>query len=662
LLRDAVTPEASIDGGLLDASPDAADWPSDACATVCNATWTPLALDHPTELGERIIARGAVAVYDSFDQQMILTHAPGNVVWQLPFRGGSAEHFAILAADGEVPPPDIIGGDYDSHRNRLVVFTADRGFYALDLSASTWRRLATNELPITLGFAIFSYLPRNDLFMIAAPDTSDYANGRPHLFLTPADSLEWRAVGNPPLLGAGPPYLWSGHTINAARDRFYWFLHKAYAFALDPSPTWSRLPDMPETGFTYSAVFDLPADRAIVFGGSLPLVSLSFSSTPSWSALVADDEIPSRVGHHAVFDGDRRRMLVFGGQDIDAHNEPQPTWHNGVESLSLTSTPSWSEVVPDIPEPVSDESPFGTATYDSLRNAIVLLPSRNDYLDAAFETWRLPLSPVARWERISTSSTPSARSNPAFVYQPDRDRFVLFGGNGFCLPVGCANPIFDSWTLELSPSPVWRRLATAGTPPPGDILGAFLVGAPSSMLVIGRGRTDAMRVALFQLTLGDAPTWSDLTAEDAPSLLPLWAAPTAFAVDARVLLLATVPASETATIGAWLLHLEQQPLRWSPVNLNGDVPTSALSIATVAYDESSSAFVLIRSFPNGQVFGCGGGLEQVWELPLDSPDRWRRIGGQGARPDQVWGPLLSTPSGLIAFAPSAWRISIDRCP
>ena len=59
------------------------------------------------------------------------------------------------------------------------------------------------------------------------------------------------------------------------------------------------------------------------------------------------------------------------------------------------------------------------------------------------------------------SQAPSNRESPAVVYDSQRDRLILFGGDdrGFYKN--------DVWELRLSEPPAWRRLTFRGTPPHG---------------------------------------------------------------------------------------------------------------------------------------------------------------------------------------------------
>ena len=121
------------------------------------------------------------------------------------------------------------------------------------------------------------------------------------------------------------------------------------------------------------------------------------------SATAADDgtwiaapQPTARFCHTAIYDPVRDRMVVFGGYDGG--------YRNDVWALSLAGSPAWSELAPG-------------------------------------------------------GTPPSARDAHTAIYDPVRDRMVVFGG------YDGASLRNDVWALSLSGSPAWSELAPAGTPP-----------------------------------------------------------------------------------------------------------------------------------------------------------------------------------------------------
>src|SRR5437762_8982329 len=73
--------------------------------------------------------------------------------------------------------------------------------------------------------------------------------------------------------------------------------------------------------------------------------ALSLTGTPTWSSIVPlGTPPPPRVGHLAVYDPVRDRMLVFGGERSPA---PQTIVAlNDVWELTLGGTPTWTQLLP----------------------------------------------------------------------------------------------------------------------------------------------------------------------------------------------------------------------------------------------------------------------------------------------------------------------------
>ena len=133
-------------------------------------------------------------------------------------------------------------------------------------------------------------------------------------------------------------------------------------------------------------------------------------------------------------------MVVFGG-----------TGKNDVWTLSLSGTPTWTQVFPAGPLP---HGRFGhAAVYDPGRGRMVVhggaYPDFPDY-DFFSDAWQLDLSGSPVWTQLAPSGTvPPARLNHGAVYDPGNDRMVLFGGES-------NGPTFlnDTWTLSWGMPPV----------------------------------------------------------------------------------------------------------------------------------------------------------------------------------------------------------------
>src|SRR5439155_1232433 len=78
------------------------------------------------------------------------------------------------------------------------------------------------------------------------------------------------------------------------------------------------------------------------------------------------------------------------------------------------------------------------------------------------DVWALSLAGSPTWSALTPAGgPPSARYGHNALYDPVRDRMVVFGGwDGLHL-------VNDVWALSLAGSPAWNAPTPAGTPPSG---------------------------------------------------------------------------------------------------------------------------------------------------------------------------------------------------
>src|SRR5439155_18792541 len=130
-------------------------------------------------------------------------------------------------------------------------------------------------------------------------------------------------------------------------------------------------------------------------------------------------------------------------------------------------------------------------------------------------TWVLPLGSTAAWLSIQTEGDPPApRRDHRAVYDPVRDRMIVFGGD--------QSQVYrnDTWELRLGDD-TWFPLAAIGPLPVArgdfgmiyDPIGdrVVLFGGYNGNLPTGQRRRDT-----WALTLSGTPAWHDLTGVIAP--------------------------------------------------------------------------------------------------------------------------------------------------
>src|SRR5512143_3677425 len=214
------------------------------------------------------------------------------------------------------------------------------------------------------------------------------------------------------------------------------YLDDVWALSLGDGLGWRRLVPAgtaPAGRFEHAAICDAAHHSMVVFGGYRydngphyldDAWVLSLEDTPAWSALSPAGASPAaRAGHSAVYDAQRDRMVLFGGDWWDG------SYHflDDVWALSLGATPSWTALVTvgSAPAPRSGQ----TAIFDSGHDSLVVFGGYElgDAYHYFGDVWALSLAdPLAWTPRAPAGSPPVARAQHAAIYDIVRDRLVTF--------------------------------------------------------------------------------------------------------------------------------------------------------------------------------------------------------------------------------------------
>jgi galactose oxidase-like protein/Kelch motif protein len=262
---------------------------------------------------------------------------------------------------------------------------------------------------------------------------------------------------------------------------------------------------VPSARHEHSAIYDPARNRMVMFGGQHlvnnpgeynlsyfnDVWALSLSGSPTWSRLAPEGSPPlARAGHTAIYDPVRDRMIVFGGTLYDGH---RTTDFNDVWALSLAGSPAWSAIAPTGRPP--DARSAHTAIYDPVRDRMIVFAKR--------KVWELTLAGSPAWSVIAPAGRAPKGFPSAAIYDPVRDRIVVFGGS---CGRGCLTR--DVSVLWLSGSPMWSEIAPAGRPMRKSA-GHTVIYDPvrDRMVVFGGGRY----ADVWALTFSESPGWSELT-------------------------------------------------------------------------------------------------------------------------------------------------------
>jgi len=268
----------------------------------------------------------------------------------------------------------------------------------------------------------------------------------------------------------------------------------------------------PQRRAAHHAIYDPVGDRMLVFGSfawandlwELPL------SAPAWRQLFPGGTAPSgRTLSATIYDPLRKRLLLFGG--LGATGALNDLW-----ALSLEGPLAWTKLTPSgvAPGPRVGQ----TAVYDAPLDRMLVFggaPALSS--PAQSDVWELSLSGPPSWRELAVAGTPPpARIGGTLVLDPIRDRLILFGGGDSAyIPFdGRASLRNDLWQLSLSDMR-WSELTPLGEIP-GPRYGHSAVYDPvRDRMVVFAGTTQGLNDRLYALELSGVPTWSRLTASGA---------------------------------------------------------------------------------------------------------------------------------------------------
>ncbi|MFN8587176.1 MAG: kelch repeat-containing protein [Candidatus Eisenbacteria bacterium] len=365
--------------------------------------------------------------------------------------------------------------------------------------------------------------------------------------------------------------------------------------------------------------YDPVRNRLVLFGGrdawsQGDLWTLTLAGTPAWSRIRPAGVAPSaRSAHSAIYDPVRDRLLVFGGGG--ALGATADVW-----ALTLGPTAAWTPIVPvgTPPSPRAGQS----AVYDPVRDRMIVFGG-----NTSNETWALSLAGTPAWTLLSPTGTPPAgRNSHAAIYDPLRDRLLVYGGYSNTY-------LGDCWALSLAGTPAWSPLATTGAGP-GLRTNACGLYDPvrDAMLVIGGdGQAAGMRNDVYSLALAGTPTWSLLATTGTPFSPRMWPA-AAYVPGQDRLIVAT--GLGAGTNGGYLTDgasLAFATLEWSALTPLTQPPAGRTGMSVI-YDSDGRRLVVFGGYDRSSHAAGGTCFNDTWTLALDGTPRWTLLAPTGTLP------------------------------
>jgi hypothetical protein len=298
-----------------------------------------------------------------------------------------------------------------------------------------------------------------------------------------------------------------------------------WALSLAGAPAWSTLAPgggPPSDRQDHVAIYDPIRDRMVIYGGqwipdyydSSPfrplgdVWALSLSGTPTWTQLAPTGTPPDMwFSTCAIYDPVRDRMVMFGGSNSAGYHDSVV---NDVWALSLSGSPAWTQLTPDGTPPIARMGQAGI--YDPIRDRMIVFGGDDDNGTILSDTWALSLTGSPTWTKLTPADTPQGpRAYHTAVYDPVQDRMVVFGGwNGSVL-------LNDVWALSLSGTPEWTQVAPAGPPPDARAAHSAIYDPVSSRMIVFGGYVGYAGIGdtgftndVWTCSLAGSPVWTEI--------------------------------------------------------------------------------------------------------------------------------------------------------
>ncbi len=414
---------------------------------------------------DRIVAHGGCAGSTCGTRETWALSLAGTPVWtQLSASGPMvSSHSAIY--DAAHDRMVVFGG----YLNQFYVDWSVRDLWTLSLSTLEWRNVTPPQPPRGCGItAILDPLRQR----VIAVDDSVRVMGL-------AGLPTWSAI---PAAGPAPsPRNGYAALYDPVRDRVVLYggwvwdgaakqpLTDLWTLALASPERWMAITPAGTSPPTAGpAVYDATRDRLLLIGDQR-VWALSLGEAMQWSELAPTGAPPAAdTGFSAIYDSPRDRVLVFGGGG--GGGLTSDTWQ-----LTLAPAPAWSALAPAGASPAARAGHM--AIYDPYRDRMVI-SGGDTGAGTASDTWALTLAPQPAWIPLETGGVVNGRSTA--IYDPGRDRMVALGTCAEAVGLGCPAPDPGLWALgftgvlDVPPVPRSGPLSLAQSRP-NPALGSALI-------------------------------------------------------------------------------------------------------------------------------------------------------------------------------------------
>lgn len=421
--------------------------------------------------------------------------------------------------------------------------------------------------------------------------------------------------------------------------------------------TWIELP--PPVRYNAVGMYDSATDRFMVCGGKergpIDVWALDLARPEQWVQLAAGGERPrhQRIAATAI-DSDRRRIFFIDVGTSEKIGE--------ISALDLTGSPAWTRIGQSTSRPPGRQ--YATAIYDPRRDRLLIFGGYG-YQNPLRDVWSLDLA-TGVWTTVQAGGDSIAsRYLAQSIYDPDHDRMLVYGGVVELEPRVLAGTD-ELWALQFGDSTTWRHVIASGDST-DNRYGAALVRDPidGSILLLGGADSEGPAAPgdVFRFTESPAPTWSRVVPARSPSRVRTRGA-TAYD-----------PRRNQFMIFGGHTHLDQ--LDVDILSMRPTPNWTALSRDSLPSERFGQAMAMDSKRDRLVIFGgvsSAGYLGDVWAAPLSSPENWLPLATAGAAPPprhepvMVYDPLRDR---MVAFAgwtypdhyfDDTWLLALDHEP
>ena len=395
-----------------------------------------------------------------------------------------------------------------------------------------------------------------------------------------------------------------------------------WVLQLPSAATWHQMlvgGTLPSPRDHHTTVYDPVNDRMVVFGGfdtgaQNDVWALSLDGFPTWQQVLPAGSLPSpRLGHAAVYDPVRQRMIVIGGVDGGAYN-------NEVWELTLSGAPVWNQlpVQGNIPNPRG----YHSAIYDPDGDRVLVFGGIDAVTGVTRDTWELSLAGTPTWNLLVTSGPqPLARLQHGAIHDPIGDRMVIFGGEN-------GDSFDDVWQLTLGTTPTWSIHFPIGSAyPPRHAFSMIYDPVGHRALVFGGTVQEDVEFRfneVLALSLGVPLTWTRPVNETRPFPREEHSA----VIDVprhRMVAFGGTVSSGTLFNDAWALDLLEEQ-GWTLLAPSGTPPAGRYDHAAI-FEPLGQRMIVFGGWN-----GSGAYFAGVSQLSLSGNPAWSTIAAAGVPP------------------------------